>query len=66
MVVDKSNLSGDGLKIKKTFYKYFQSLFVEKYNNIYESYSINADKVGEEFKIELQDYVRKKSISRDL
>lgn len=66
MVVDKSNLSGDGLKIKKTFYKYFQSLFVEKYNNIYESYSINADNVGEEFKIELQDYVRKKSISRDL
>ena len=66
MVVDKSNLLGDGLKIKKTFYKYFQSLFVEKYNNIYESYSINADKVGEEFKIELQDYVRKKSISRDL
>lgn len=66
MVVDKSNLFGDGLKIKKTFYKYFQSLFVEKFNNIYESYSINADKVGEEFKIELQDYVRKKSISRDL
>ncbi|SIT26471.1 DUF3800 domain-containing protein [Chryseobacterium gambrini] len=66
MVVDKSKLSGDGLKIKRTFYKYFQSLFVEKYNNIYESYSINADKVGEEFKNELQDYVRKKSISRDL
>lgn len=66
MVVDKSKLSGDGLKIRRTFYKYFQSLFVEKYNNIYESYSINADKVGEEFKNELQDYVRKKSISRDL
>ncbi|WP_312994663.1 DUF3800 domain-containing protein [Chryseobacterium flavum] len=66
MVVDKSKLSGEGLKIKKTFYKYFQSLFVEKYNKIYESYSINADKVGEEFKRELQNYVREKSISRDL
>lgn len=66
MVVDKSKLFGDGLKIKKTFYKYFQSLFIEKYNNKYESYSINADKVGKEFKTELQDYVRKKSISRDL
>ncbi|EFK35742.1 Protein of uncharacterised function (DUF3800) [Chryseobacterium gleum] len=66
MVVDKSKLFGEGLKIKRTFYKYFQSLFVEKYNKIYESYSINADKVGEEFKQELQDYVREKSINRDL
>ncbi|WP_277115157.1 DUF3800 domain-containing protein [Chryseobacterium sp.] len=66
MVVDKSKLLGEGLKIKRTFYKYFQSLFVEKYNKIYESYSINADKVGEEFKQELQDYVREKSINRDL
>ncbi|SMO41963.1 Protein of unknown function [Chryseobacterium rhizoplanae] len=38
MVVDKSKLFGEGLKIKRTFYKYFQSLFVEKYNKIYESY----------------------------
>lgn len=66
MVVDKSKLSGDGLKIKKTFYKYFQSLFVEKYNHIYESYAIHAGEVDGEFKQELQDYVRKKSISRDL
>lgn len=66
MVIDKSKISSDGLRIKRIFYKYFQSLFVEKYNNRYESYSIFADKVGEDFKIELENFVRKKSISRDL
>ena len=66
MVIDKSKISSNGLKTKQIFYKYFQSLFVSKYNNIYESYSIFADKVGEEFMFELQTFVRKKSISRDL
>lgn len=66
MVIDKSKIDSQGLAIKKTFYKYFQSLFVSKYNNIYESYTIFADKVGEEFKTELESFVRKKSINRDL
>jgi len=66
MVIDKSQINSQGLGIKKVFYKYFQSLFVSKYNNIYENFSIYADKVGEEFKNELQAFVRKKSITRDL
>lgn len=66
MIIDKSKINSQGLTIKKVFYKYFQSLFVSKYNNIYESFIIHADKVGEEFKSELETFVRKKSITRDL
>ncbi|WP_307459774.1 DUF3800 domain-containing protein [Chryseobacterium sp. SORGH_AS_0447] len=66
MVIDKSKLSGDGLKTKKVFHKYFQSLFVEKYNHRYESYSIHAYRVGETFTDELRDYVVRKSVNRDL
>ncbi|MDJ1498886.1 DUF3800 domain-containing protein [Cytophagaceae bacterium DM2B3-1] len=66
LVVDKSKIESQGLKYKQVFYKYFQSLFVTKYNDKYESYSIWADKVGEEFKDELNEYVIHKSIQRDL
>lgn len=66
LVVDKSKIESQGLKYKQVFYKYFHSLFVNKYNDKYESYSIWADKVGEEFKNELNTYVIHKSIQRDL
>lgn len=67
LVIDKAKLSNaDGLKQKQIFYKYFQNLFVNKYNNRFESFEIVADKVGEEFKYELQQYVRTHGIQQDL
>jgi hypothetical protein len=65
LVVDKAKIDSEGLKFKRVFYKYFQSLFVNKYNRKYEAYSIWADKVGEEFKHELNAYVNK-SVQKDL
>lgn len=67
LVIDKSKLeSAPGLKQKQVFYKYFQNLFVKKYNDRFESFSIWADKVGESFQIELENYVRKASVSPSL
>ena len=67
LVIDKSKLeSADGLRYKQVFYKYFQNLFVSKYSQRYESFEIIADKVGEQFKFELQQYVRANGIQSDL
>jgi hypothetical protein len=67
LVIDKAKLAGaDGLKHKQIFYKYFQNLFVSKYSNRFESFEIVADKVGEDFKYELQQYVRVNGIQHDL
>lgn len=67
LVIDKAKLNNsDGLKQKQIFYKYFQNLFVTKYNNRFESFEIIADKVGEDFKYELQQYVRTNGIQQDL
>jgi flagellin-specific chaperone FliS len=67
LVIDKSKISGQGLKEKEIFYKYFQSLFVSKYNKRYESYYINADKIGDEiFSSELKNFVEKYNVARDL
>lgn len=67
LVIDKSKLyKSEGLIQKQIFYKYFQNLFVKKYNDRYESFTIWADKVGEAFRFELQDYIRNKSISPSL
>ena len=65
LVVDKVKIDSEGLKFKRVFYKYFQSLFANKYNRKYEAYSIWADKVGQEFMYELNAYVNK-SVQRDL
>lgn len=62
LVIDKARLGdANGLQYKQVFYKYFHNLFVNKYNEKYESFSIWADKVGEKFMFELQDYIRTKS-----
>ncbi|MCB2407947.1 DUF3800 domain-containing protein [Hymenobacter lucidus] len=67
LVVDKSKLAeAQGLKHKRIFYKYFQNFFVKKYNDKYESFSIWADKVGEDFQFELQAHIRNNSISPSL
>ena len=67
LVIDKAKLQeSTGLKHKQVFYKYFQNLFVKKYNERYENFSIWADKVGESFALELQEYVRIESISPTL
>jgi len=67
LVIDKAKLNGsDGLKQKQIFYKYFQNLFVTKYNDRFKSFEIIADKVGEDFKYELQQYVRTNGIQQDL
>ncbi len=67
LVIDKSKIDGEGLKKKETFYKYFQSLFIKKYNQRYESFHINADKIGSDiFAKELRMYIEKNNIERDL
>ena len=67
LVIDKAKLEGaDGLKHKQVFYKYFQNLFVTKYSSRFKSFEIIADKVGESFKYELQQYVRTNGIQTDL
>lgn len=66
MVIDKLRLESEGLIYKKVFYKYFQTLYVSKYNSRYQSFFIKADKVGEEFIKELQHYVNTHGIQRDL
>jgi Protein of unknown function (DUF3800) len=67
LIVDKSKLASEGLKYKKTFYKFFQRIFIEKFAHNYLSFQIFADKVGgSEFQRELFDYINKKAINRDL
>ncbi|MDI1233385.1 MAG: DUF3800 domain-containing protein [bacterium] len=67
LVIDKKAIDGDGLKFKEIFYKYFQGLFVKKYNNRFESFHINADNIGStEYGIELSKYINKNNIERDL
>jgi hypothetical protein len=67
LIVDKNAIDGEGLKRKKIFYKYFQGLFVKKYNQRYESFHINADKIGTtEFSNELTNFINKNNINRDL
>lgn len=67
LVIDKSKLdTAEGLKSKQIFYKYFQNLFVKKYADRFEQFTIWADKVGEAFQYELQDYIRNKSITPTL
>lgn len=67
LVIDKAKIQdAPGLKFKQIFYKYFQNLFVKKYSEKYESFSIWADRIGEEFALELQNYVRKESVSPTL
>ena len=68
LIIDKSKLDNEkgGLKHKRVFYKYFQKLFVGKYNEIYDSYDINADKVGEEFVSELERFIMQNAIKPDL
>lgn len=68
LVIDKKRIERDngGLRFKQIFYKYFQKLFVSKYNEIYESYDIFPDKVGEEFIGELELFIRENAINLDL
>lgn len=67
LVIDKSKLDqAEGLKYKSVFYKYFQHLFVTKYNQRYKAFEITADQVGEQFRHELQHYVRTQGVQADL
>ncbi len=68
LVIDKSKIDIEkgGLRFKKVFYKYFQKLFVSKYNEIFESYDIYPDKVGTDFVTELEDFIRTNTINLDL
>ena len=68
LIIDKSKIDNEkgGLKYKRVFYKYFQKLFVGKYNEIYDSYDIYADKVGEEFVSELERFIMQNAIKPDL
>jgi len=66
LVIDKSKINSEGLVYKRVFYKYFQTLYVSKYNSRYSSFYITADKVGEDFRKELTQYVNKHGIQREL
>lgn len=67
LIVDKSKLTSDGLKYKKTFYKFFQRIFIEKFVHNYFSFQIFADKIGgTDFQSELFEYIHNKAINRDL
>lgn len=68
LVIDKKHIDREsgGLRFKQVFYKYFQKTFVSKYNDLYESYDIRLDKVGEEFAHELELFVQAKATTPDL
>lgn len=68
LVIDKRKLDNNdgGLRFKKIFYKYFQKVFITKYNDIYKSYEIYPDKVGTTFAAELEEFIRYKGINLDL
>lgn len=68
LIIDKSKIDNEkgGLMHKQVFYKYFQKLFVGKYNEIYDSYEIFADKIGEEFVSELERFIMQNAIKPDL
>ncbi len=67
LVIDKSKITSDNIRKKEVFYRYFQNLFVGKYNERYESFEINADKIGStDFALELATYINKNNIDRDL
>ncbi|MGZ5244784.1 MAG: DUF3800 domain-containing protein, partial [Bacteroidia bacterium] len=67
LIVDKSKIEGEGLKQKKIFYKYFQGLFVNRYNKRFESYKIFADRIGtNEYCAELKYYINQNNTNRDL
>ncbi|WP_405252434.1 DUF3800 domain-containing protein [Dokdonia sp. Asnod3-C12] len=69
LVIDKQKLEKEsgGLRYKKTFYKYFQKVLIEKYNLMYDSFNIHLDKLGfESFRKELINFIDKESIQRDL
>lgn len=64
--IDKRRIESNGLIYKRVFYKYFQTLYVSKYSKRYRSFYITADNVGEDFRKELQHYVNKHGIQREL
>ncbi|WP_192820147.1 DUF3800 domain-containing protein [Rufibacter sp. LB8] len=68
LVIDKKHIDREdgGLRFKKVFYKYFQKIFITKYNQLYDSYDIIPDKVGEEFASELELFVRNQAVFLDL
>ncbi|WP_158285115.1 DUF3800 domain-containing protein [Arenibacter aquaticus] len=68
LIIDKSRIDNEkgGLKHKQVFYKYFQKLFVGKYNEIFDSYEIYPDKVGEGFVTELERFIMQNVIKPDL
>ncbi|MBT9392903.1 hypothetical protein KLP40_06995 [Hymenobacter sp. NST-14] len=66
LAINKSYISSEGLKQKRTFYKYFQNLFVSKYNNRYNRYDIWADAVGTDFRNELSNYIQQNGLKWDL
>lgn len=66
-VVNKSKLTGEGLKYKKSFYKYFNRLFLQQFPENYTSFAIFADKLGyPEFQRSLTDYLDKHVLQRNL
>lgn len=66
LVVDKARIDSEGLKHKKSFYKYFQKVFVRTFEERYDEYDIISEKVGEEFATELNAYMQEKAFELDL
>lgn len=59
-VVDKSKIDSVGLSYKKSFYKYFHRLLIEKFPKKYSSFEIYFDKIGrQDFQQSLESYIDK-------
>ncbi len=60
IIVDKSQIQSDGLKIKEVFYKYFQKIFTTNILSDYQRFEIYVDDlISEEYKMEMYSYLNK-------
>ncbi|MFD2245796.1 helix-turn-helix domain-containing protein [Pontibacter ruber] len=67
LVVDKKQINSDGLKIKESFYKYFQNLLLGNFTKAFKKFHIYADNIGyPEFRISLTNYINENLVQRNL
>ena len=67
LVINKSEIIGEGLKQKDVFIKYFQKLLISKFAQQFSSFEIFADELGHpEFKRSLTEFINKHALQKDL
>ena len=61
LIVDKQSIESDGLKFKEVFYKFFQRIFLEKFADNYNNYSIFMHNIiNNKYALEMQNYLQSK------